>query len=842
MPIGRLLALAWRDLRASGRSLWVLCACLALGVTLIAASGGLFHQVSRALLDDTRALFGGDVEVRDRQPLPPEVVRWMESRGQVSLLIELRTMLSTPAGRVQLAELQSYDAHYPLYGEVELNPPGAIAEVLAPRETADGIRHGVALDPVLATRLGVGVGDVVEVGMVDAEVRALIARQPDRSLRADWRGPPVLVSADVLPATELIQPGSRVAYRYRVRTDEAPATWRSAFATRFTTGDWEVRTFTERSERIAEVLGQVASGLLLIGFSALFVGGLGVFNSVHAYLQRKLATIATLRALGLRDRRLAAVYLIQIGLLAGGASLAGTLAGGALALAGASVAAERLPVAPAAAALVLPLTVAWLFGVLTALTFALPAIGRALSVSPAALFRGIAGAVTATPRRYWWLTAIGAALTASLVVAALPQPLFGAGFIAFALTLLVLLEGVVRGLRLLARRLLEHPSLEGRLAARLAVASLAREGSPLRPALLSLGSALTLLVASTLVVFSILRTIDDTIPERAPALVFYDISASQLDDFRAAIEAAPSLTRLDVAPLVLGRLSRVNGEQLRDSTDEDRRLEARDEHKLSYRAGNFDNVVVERGAWWPDDYRGPPQVAMEDREADQLGLAVGDRLRFDILGETLEADLVAIYGQRRFEARFWLEGIFSDGALDRFVTRYVATAYMSDDDAVAAQARLAGVAPNVVTVRTAGLLAEARGVLARASAGLAVLTAVSLTASLLVLASALAACRVRQVYDATVLHTLGARQRAIRQALAFEHTLLALVTSAFGALLGGTGAAAFVALRLELATGGGWWLGAVVATVVSVASLGLAARHLARELRVSPALLLRAGG
>ena len=67
-----------------------------------------------------------------------------------------------------------------------------------------------------------------------------------------------------------------------------------------------MRTVDDRSDRVAEVLGQIGSGLLLVGFSALFIGGLGVFNSVRAYLDGKLGTLATLRALGLRDARLAA--------------------------------------------------------------------------------------------------------------------------------------------------------------------------------------------------------------------------------------------------------------------------------------------------------------------------------------------------------------------------------------------------------------------------------------------------------------------------------------------------------------------------------------------------------
>lgn len=835
-----LLSLAWRDLRASGRALWVFCACLMLGVSLVAAGGGLYRQISSNLQADARALFGGDLEVQHDRPLGATELAWMRERGSVSLLLEFRTMLRTADERSQLVELQSFDEHYPLYGRVELTPPAALADTLAVR---DG-RWGVAVDGALAQRLRLQTGDTVALGNGQFTVRALIRRQPDRSLRADWSGAPVLLSADALAATGLVQPGSRIEYRYRVRTDEPAAAWRAALLATFPKGDWEVRTFAERSERMAEVLAQIGSGLLLIGFSALFIGGLGVFNSVHAYLQGKLGTLATLRALGLRDRRLALLYLCQLLMLAGGASFAGALLGGALALAGTALAAEGLPLAPALGQLLWPLLLAWGFGVLTAITFALPALGRAVSVSPAALFRGLHGAATSVSAGWWRLTAVCVAGAAILLVAVMPDPRFGAGFVLAVLLILVLLEGGVRLLRAAAQALMRNPQLIGRFEWRLAIAGIGRPGSPLRPALISLGSALTLLVASTLVVAALLRTINETVPESAPALVFYDVQAAQLEDLRnlvgkAAVAGESSLERLDLAPLVLGRLVQVNGTLLRDSGDTQRAMEARDEHKLSNRAGNFDDVVIDRGAWWPQDHRGPPLVAMEDREADQLGLQVGDRLQFDIMGTPVDAQLAAIYSQRRFQSRLWLEAIFSDGVLDPHITRYVGAAYMNADDALLAQNRIAAAMPGVVTVRTAGILNEARTLLGRAGTGLAVVAGVSLLASLLVLASAMAAGRARQVYEASVLNTLGARISAVRRSLQLEYALLALLTSVFAIIVGSALAMGLLHFRLGLDSSGLLWSGMLTAVVVSSCSLGLGAAYLLRQLRISPGQLLR---
>ena len=829
-----LLSLAWRDLRASGRSLWVFCACLALGVALVAAGGGLYRQVAGALQEDARALFGGDLEVRHTQPLASNELDWINARGTVSRLVELRTMLRTADGRAQLIALQSADARYPLYGEVTLAPAAPLAEALA---LQDG-QWGVALDRVLAERLGLKTGDRVQIGDLTLAVRAVIVRQPDRSLRAEWNGAPVLVADGALQATGLVQPLSRVNYHYRVRTEQPTGAWRDNFVAAFPDSNAEVRGFAQRSERVAQVLEQVGSGLMLIGFSALFIGGLGVFNSVQAYLQGKLGTLATLRALGLRDGRLAALVLLQILMLALAASGVGVLIGGGLALAGASLAARSLPLAPELMELAAPSGMALAFGVLTALAFALPPLGRALTVSPAALFRGIDGAGLRTPPLAWAATAACGLAIAALLVLALPDPRFGLGFLAVAGVLLLLLEGVLRAMRQLARRLLAWPRWQPRFELRLALASLQRPGSPLRPALLSLGTSLTLLVACTLVVASLLRTINETVPQQAPGMVFHDVQTEQLDLLRRTLQGAD---RVQTAPLVLGRLAAVNGDELRASSDGRRAREARNEHKLSTRAGNMDDVIVERGALWPADYQGPPLVAMEDREADELGLVVGDKLRFDIQGQPVEAELAAIYGQRRMQARLWLEGIFSDGVLDPFITRHVGAAWLAPQAAIAAQDQLAAAAPNIVTVRTQALLDETRVLMDRASAALAVIGSTCLAASLLVLASVVAASRVRQVYEASVMHTLGARLSSLRATLRWEYLLLALLTSGFAITAGSLLAGLLLERRLELSAAGLYWTGALTALGVSGISLGLGARYLLRQMRIAPAQLLRGG-
>ncbi len=833
-----LIDLAWRDLRASGRSLWVFCACLALGVTLIAATGGLYHLINQGLLADTRILLGGDVEVDADEALPEHVLDWMRERGDVSLVTELDTMLGTTASDFLRVELQAMDDMYPLYGNLTLEPDLPLGQITA---FADG-QWGAAIDPVLADGLGIGIGDEIYVGALTMHVRALVLRQPDRALSAEWRGPPVLVSESALEDSGLIAAGSRVDLDYRVRTVMPANTWQQQFYDAFPGETWEARTFEDRSRRIAERLNQLASGLLIIALSTLFIGGLGVFNSIQAYLQRKLKTIATIRALGLRNRRLATVYLLQIAIISGSSSLLGALLGGGLALFAASTVAAEIPLVTTVTSLVLPILVAICFGILTAFAFAFPAVGRALSVQPASLFRGTDAHVGDAPAA-WWLAALAcAAVIISLVLVALPDTIFGLGFIATVGFLLLLFDLVVRAIRAAARRLDDHPALAGRFDLRLALGNLHRPGTPLRATLLSLGSALTLLVACAMIVVSLLRTINETIPEESPALVLYDITNHQLEDVVNAIEQSPGAARVETTPLVRTRIIAINGTAVTDiqHLDREQRRDAyQDEYDLSYPANNIDDVSIVEGAWWSDPSPDPPRLALEDREAEQLGLQVGDVITFGVEGRSVTVQVDAIFSQKGVQTRFWFEGIVSDGALQGMVHRHVGTAYMSDADAITAQQRVGRVAPNVITVRTASLLASARDILGKAAIGLGVVASISLLASLLVLVSVMAAGRSRQIYDATILHSLGTRMAVIRRSLHLEYVLLAVITSAFAVLLGAMIAMPLLSLRLKLPVDNLLWTGVAVAAAVSGLSLNLGARYLLRRLSVRPAVLLR---
>ena len=830
-----------RDLRGASkvRSLWVFCACLMLGIALIAVCGSLLQLVRDGFEQQERNLYGGDLQISQRQSISETQQNWLVQNAQVSRVLELRTMLGTEDGDFTVVELQSVDDAYPLYGQMLLEPETTLQQAVA-LSPESGL-WGAAFDPALIQQLGLQTGQTVHIGDLQVELRAVILQQPDRSLRADFRGPPVIIDERALEQSGLLLPTSLIDYDYRIRTNKDPIKWREDLIKAFPDASWEVETVKERGEFIGRRLDQVASVLLLVGFSTLLIGGLGVANSVGAYLQTKLRTLATLQSLGARAPQVASVYIGQITLLALLASTVGAIFGSTMAWLSAKSLSNKLPIEPNLQALTLPTLMAIALGLCTALIFTLPTLGRTLNAPTGSLIRGIDVGQSATPKVYRWSTVVIGVLGALLLVWFVPQPLVGAGFIVFILLLLLLLDTIVKLIRASAAKFSKSSALDGQFALRMAIAGLYRPGASLRPMLLSLGTALTLLVTSALVIASTYKTLQDTVPNRAPSLVFYDLQKDQVQNFNNEVAAIDGYQSHAVAPLVLGRLTRVNGEYLTDSSVAERALEANDEHKLSYRYKNIDNTKVDRGEWWPDNYNGPPLVAMEDREADQLGLKTGDKLQFTIMGQPIDVTLVAIYAQARFETSFWLEAVFTNNVLDPFISRHIGSVTLTPDTDIAAQSTLGESFPNVVTIRTAKVLAASREILSGASLAMMLIAAVSLGASVLVMASVVAVNRQRQVYEASVMHAMGTRMGEVMKSVVFEYGLLSVVLSLFAICVGSILGQALLTYWLKISSSGSLWAGAIVAVAASTLCLFAGALWLLLTLKATPAMLLKQG-
>ena len=773
------MTLAWRlalrDLKAGGRGLLLLAVCLFLGTAALAGIGSLSASILAALDAQGRNALGGDLElaVSQRRATIEELAAFAE-RGTVSETIRMRAMAqagATPA----LVDLKAVDARWPLVGRLTL-----LRGALATRP------HGLeaALAPALADRLGVRIGGTIRIGEARLRVIGLIADEPD-SLGEGFRlGLPAIVDMTALDASALVQPGSLYESRYRLLLRGGdPQAIGDALTRRFPGAGWNVRTASDATGTLRKGIGQLGQFLLLVGLAALAIAGVGVGSGVGAYLAAKTRVIATLKVLGARSGTIAAIFLIELGLISAGGILAGLALGAAVPGIVVAMAADALPVAPKLALYPEPLLVAAALGLLVALLFALPALARARAVPAATLLRDVlSGRRLPAPAVLGGMALLVALLVALAVLTASDRRLaleFVAATGALVAGLAVLGIAIRFGLARLPRP--RRPLL------RLALANLHRPGAQTDRLVMALGLGFSLFVALAVIDTSLAGEIGRAAPAKAPRFFAIDLQPGDEPAFRAAIaRAAPGAT-IEAVPSLRGAIVALKGRRVADMKDmPSSAWILRGDRTLTWSAGVPPRNRVVAGRWWPPGYRGPPLVSLGEDAATALNLHVGDAIVVSVLGVEVPARIAALRDIDWSSLGLNFAIVFSPGYIQEAPHSLLASVYAPPDRDGAIARGAAAALPSVTLIRVGDIIGQIGDVLGRVALAVRAAAAVTVAAGIAVLVGAVAASSRARRYDAVVLRLLGGVRRQLLATQAIEYALLALVLGLVALGVGGT--------------------------------------------------------
>ena len=811
------LRFAARELRHGVRGLrgfGVFLGCLALGVAAIAGVLSTASSIVTGLRADGREVLGGDLAIRaiyrdlDRE----ERAAVERAAAELSHFAEMRTMARRPGREAEagvLVELKAVDGRYPLFGTFEARRGDGAAVPLPQGLGQAGGRWGALVEPALIDRFDLKEGDPITIGRIELEVRGAIEREPDRAGSGGPFGlwPRVLVSLDALPESGLLREGSLVYHQYAVRLPAGgqAAAVRESLSERLRDGGWEVRTFEDAAPGIQRMVERLGSFLSLVGLTALLVGGVGVSNAVRAWLDRRLAVIATLKCIGASRRVVFSTYLVQLTVIAGLGVLAG-LAAGALAPVAVGRLLENLLPTPIALG-VYPgvLALSALFGLLTAVTFTVWPLSRAQETPAVALFRGIG--LGARPGRPGHLAAAlaGGALLAALAIASAPDRVFAAWFTGGAALTLLAFRGAGWAVVRAARALHQPPGRpargkpRSRLGPRLrmAVSNLYRPGNATADIVLSLGLGLTVLVTVALVEGNLRRGIVESLPEDAPAFFFIGVEADRLDRFRETVAGVDGTRRFRSVPFLRGRIVRVNGLDPEEAlVDDEHAWIIQGDRGLSYAETPPDTPVV-AGEWWPEDYAGPPLLSVDADVIDAFALELGDRITLNVLGREITAEVrhVRRVEWQGMQLNFAL--LLSPEPMRRAPHGHVATVRADPEAEAEVERTLAREFPEITVVRVREALGRVAEVMGNIAGAARAVGGITLLAGALVLAGAVAAGHRRRTYESVVLKVLGVRRRDVALIHAAEFGLLGLLAGTVAAIAGTVTAWAVVTQVLE---------------------------------------------
>lgn len=836
-----------RESRGSRGRLAFFAACLGTGVAAVVAVAGLSGALEETIRSQARPLLGADLAVESLRPFPTEVDEALAALpGTRTRTEDLVTVVFEPgtaaaaggdAPRSLLVELKAVEAPYPLAGELALEPDRPLPELLAP--------DAIVAHPDLLRRLGVAVGEEVSLGGLPFRVAGTVVSEADRLAGSFRIGPRVFVSREGLARTNLAGFGSRVTRRFLLNLPpgtEAPAARKTTAALKDRlegVPGIRVESWLDGQPELRQAIRRTSRFLGLVALTSLLVGGVGVAQTVRAWIAGRLDALAVLRCLGVTSREAILLYAAQ----AAGLALVGSLLGAVLGLAivaGVGHAYSDLlppggldPWQPRALLRGLGL------GLGVALLFALPALLSVRRVPPARVLRRDAEPLPASRA----LRLLGVALllvgigATAWAQAGLPRVavLFTAGLAASALVLAL----AARGLLWLATHV---PRERLPFALRQGLAALARPGAGTVSSILALGLGTLVVLHIALVERDFSRQLAADLPANAPTAFLLDVQPDQWAGVSALL-TTEGATRVDSVPVVTARLTAVDGEETADlaarmkGDARRQRWALTREQRLTYmEALPPDNRVV-AGALWSDP--SAPEVSLEEEFAGRIGARVGSLLDFDVQGVPLRLKVTSLrtVDWRTFGINFFL--VVEPGVLERAPQLRLAAARLPKEREGRIQDLLAREFPNVVLIRTREVLERVAEIAGRMGQAVRVLGAFSVLAGLVILGGAVSAAQARRAREVALLKVLGVTRPAVAAALGLEYALVGLVAGLVGTLGAAllSGAVLNAAFEVSFRPDPLLLAGAPFAVALLAAAAGLSVSL--RALRVRPLEVLR---
>ena len=774
------LRLAMRALGREWRSgeLGVLLLALTVAVAALTGVGFLVSRISAAVALQASSVLAADLRLGSPQPLDDAYFLEAERRG-------LHTAHSTNLLSVvfngdasQLTSIAAVTAGYPLRGRVLL-----AEEPFARGTPASGIPAPGEIwpDSKLLAAIGGKVGSRLAIGAAEFRVGRVLISRPDQGGTFAELAPNLLMNAADLPATRLIQPGSRVSYGglfagERARIDDFKR-WLGAHKRR---GE-RLRDITDASPQVRNAVERAGRFLSLASLVSVLLCAIAVAMAARRYVHRHLDTVALLKTLGATRGFTLTVSVLQLLSLA---LIAATL-GAALGF----IAQEwllrtirgLLSVVELPATSATPLAVGFVTAVAVLAGFALPPLLQLSRVPALRVLRRDVG-----PPPPLVLLAFGPALAVVLLLIYWVVPerrmflYFTGGLAAFVLVL------TLAGLLLVALA----GRLRGRVgvAWRFGVANLSRRRAESVVQLVAFGTGIMVLL-----LLSILRTDlnsdwQRTLPQNLPNYFFVNIPPQSRAEFVSFLEAQGARTTR-VLPMIRGRLVAINGHPVEESHGRhgDDNFATREQNLTWAAELGPDNRII-AGRWWSAADFGRPLVSLASEFQEAVGVGVGDHLTFDIAGETREVTVASVRKVKwdTFQPNFFI--VFAPGVLEGTAGTYLTSAYFAPG-AARSLAQLAHRFPSVSIFDIDELLGEVRAVLDKAALAVQSVFVFTLFAGLTVLLAAVQSSRDERRYESAMLRTLGASRNTVVQGVLAEFATLGSLSGLLAAV--GASLAAF---------------------------------------------------
>ncbi|RPH58052.1 MAG: FtsX-like permease family protein, partial [Burkholderiales bacterium] len=320
------LRFALRNLRRDLKSgeLAVLLLALLVAVASLTAVGFFTDRIGRAVNQQAGEVLAADLRLESARPIREEYDAEARRLG-----LRVARILSMPSvvfhGEASsLVALRAVGEGYPLRGRLKIAD-----EPFGPARVTDGIPGpGEAwADSRLLARLGVAVGAQLSVGAHEVKVTQVLDYRPDQGAGFGDLSATLMINLADVPATGLIQPGSRVSRAVLFAGDSRDVATLRKFLTAGKQPGERLQAIEDASPQIRASSDRAGRFLSLASLVSVLLSAVAVAMAARRYATRHLDSVALMKCMGASQGFVLRQTLVQLVCVALLVTILGTVVG-----------------------------------------------------------------------------------------------------------------------------------------------------------------------------------------------------------------------------------------------------------------------------------------------------------------------------------------------------------------------------------------------------------------------------------------------------------------------------------------------------------------------------------
>ncbi|MBN1379573.1 MAG: FtsX-like permease family protein [Gammaproteobacteria bacterium] len=796
----RLFARDWR----SGE-LRILMVSLLIAISGLTTIAVIVDRVDRGMSKETSQILGADRVIRSPRPILDATLKEISALGlNRSDSIRFRTMVIA-GNEFQLASVRAVDLSYPLAGELRISDTPFVQGKPAKGAPTTG---NVWVSPRLLQALNISINNQVEIGVQRFTISGIIETEPGNTDFISF-APSLIMALSDVPATKVIQPGSRVAYHYDFSGSEAALLQFDQWCKTALSASERVIGAEENSPTVQSALGRARNYLNLAGLLGLLLGSVAIAIVSNRYVRRHFDHAALLRCIGMKQNHILYIYSLVLLFAALIGTTLGIILGYFLQQTAITALAdwlpEKIPSANSGA-----VGLGYIAGVLVVAGFSLPGLLRIRRVTPMRILRNdlVPLPVSAWISIFSAITALGLVMWRYTLDIKLVSVVLLGG---------ILLTAVLSAFTRLLLRFLRKVSRSVAMPVRFGTGHLLRhrEATLIQTAAFSI--ILTLMLTILLVRNELISDWQKQLPPETPNHFVINLPPADTQAFREFL-LTHSITPGEIYPMVRGRIVEINDKSVAQVFGEhygQQHNSLRRELNLTWSTTLPKSNQILQGGWQTSNKNG---ISIEQEMADSLNLQLNDTLTFNIGSLTTKGTITSIRKVEwdSFEPNFYV--IFQPGKLESFGATYISSFYLPLEQKIILNGMLQKFS-SISILETDRILQQVRNIIRQASIAVEFVLIFVIAAGLIVLLSTTYASLDEKEYEAGVLRTLGARNRTIFLCIISEYWLLAMlagIMATFASESIAFGLYYFVFKIDPVLHGWLWWLSPIAAILLIV--------------------------